>query len=176
MTDKKLKKVTGTNPSLRDVEPDYLVDAMKSVTPYLKNSKVNQNDAVAVQNRIEEYFTRCIENRSIPTFEGMALYCGVVRKTFWQWSTGKDAPYDTAIVIQKARDALAGIDAQLVLQGKINPVSYIFRSKNFYEMKDSVEVSTPTIEKHRNIEEIAKRYENVVMVDAPDQYLDNRDG
>ena len=39
-------------------------------------------------------------------------------------------------MIKKAKQILANIDAELVLSRKIPETTYIFRSKNFYGMKD----------------------------------------
>jgi hypothetical protein len=47
-------------------------------------------------------------------------------------------------MIKKAKDLIAAYDANLVAEGKLNPVTYIFRSKNYYGMKDQQEhVITP---------------------------------
>ena len=47
-------------------------------------------------------------------------------------------------MIYKAKEILAGIDAKLVSMGKIPQVTYIFRAKNFFGMKDQQDlVVTP---------------------------------
>ena len=47
-------------------------------------------------------------------------------------------------MIKKAKEILAGIDAKLVSMGKIPQVTYIFRAKNFFGMKDQQDlVVTP---------------------------------
>ena len=43
-------------------------------------------------------------------------------------------------MIKKAKEILAGIDAKLVSMGKIPQVTYIFRAKNFFGMKDQQDV------------------------------------
>ena len=43
-------------------------------------------------------------------------------------------------MVKKAKEILAGIDAKLVSQGKIPQVTYIFRAKNFFGMRDQQEV------------------------------------
>ena len=44
-------------------------------------------------------------------------------------------------MIKKAKQILANIDAELVLGRKIPETTYIFRSKNYYGMRDNVEVT-----------------------------------
>ena len=47
-------------------------------------------------------------------------------------------------IVQKAKQILAELDAQLVQRGKIPQVIYIFRSKNFHHMQDAVKVEHVT--------------------------------
>jgi hypothetical protein len=47
-------------------------------------------------------------------------------------------------MIKKAKELLASFDAQMVTEGKINPVVYIFRAKNYFGLQDKQEyVLTP---------------------------------
>lgn len=51
----------------------------------------------------------------------------------------REKPHD-----KKGKEILAGIDAKLVSMGKIPQVTYIFRAKNFFGMKDQQDlVVTP---------------------------------
>ena len=45
-----------------------------------------------------------------------------------------------SLMVQKAKQILAELDAQLVQNGKIPQVVYIFRAKNFHGMQDAVKV------------------------------------
>lgn len=80
---------------------------------------------------------------AFPTIEGLSLACGVDRRTFEDWKNGHLSPARSAIV-QKGIGILAELDAQLVQNGKIPQVVYIFRSKNFYGMQDAVKVEHVT--------------------------------
>ena len=75
----------------------------------------------------------------------MCLALGYPRETIWKWETGREGstPFRSNI-IKKAKELIAAYDANLVAEGKLNPVTYIFRSKNYYGMKDQQEhVITP---------------------------------
>jgi hypothetical protein len=49
-------------------------------------------------------------------------------------------------MIKKAKGILAAIDAKLVSEGKIPQVTYIFRAKNFFGMRDQQDVVlTPNV-------------------------------
>lgn len=94
-------------------------------------------------DRAEDYFSRCIQRGIKPTWEEFALAMGTTRATLWDWETGRRATVD-ADAIKKIKEIMASFDAKSVSEGKLNPVTYIFRSKNFYGMKDQQEhILTP---------------------------------
>ena len=67
-------------------------------------------------------------------------------------------------IIKKAKQILASMDAELAAEGKIQPVVYMFRSKNFYEMRDSQElVLTPNTQRlsDSDYQEIAEKYKQL---------------
>lgn len=89
--------------------------------------------------RLNAYFQLCAERGQLPTVEDMALSLGTIRQTLWEWEQGQKGPVRRDM-IKKAKEILAGIDAKLVSQGKIPQVTYIFRAKNFFGMRDQQEV------------------------------------
>ena len=70
----------------------------------------------------------------------MCLALGADRTTVWNWQNGINCSPVRAAMIKQAKSMLAALDADLVSKGKIPVVSYIFRSKNFYNMSDQTEV------------------------------------
>ena len=66
----------------------------------------------------------------------------------------------TRAIIKKAKNIIQEFDAQMVEQGKLNPIPYIFRSKNYYGMSDRTElqISPGRDSQEMSAEEIAKRY------------------
>lgn len=126
------------------------------------------------------YFSEYLpKTGAFPTMEGLALSCGVDRKTFEGWSRGeyKSSPARSGI-IKKAVGILAELDAQLVQNGKIPQVVYIFRSKNFYGMQDAVKVEhTSQKEAVQSAEELDRKYQDAVIVDyQPAKDDENGDG
>ena len=89
--------------------------------------------------RLNEYFTRLNQTGEIPTVEKMCLALGTVRSEVWEWEQGKKGPV-RAYMIKKAKEILAALDAELVSKGKIPQVTYIFRAKNFFGMRDQQDV------------------------------------
>lgn len=104
---------------------------------------------------------------AFPTIEGLSLSCGVNRNALESWARGeyKSSP-ERSCIVQKAIAILAELDAQLVQNGKIPQVVYIFRSKNFYGMQDAVKVEhISQKETVQSAEELDRKYRDAVVVD-----------
>lgn len=112
------------------------------------------------------YFTEYLpKTGAFPTIEGLSLSCGVDRRTLEDWKNGHLNPTRSAIV-QKAIGILAELDAQLVQNGKIPQVVYIFRSKNFYGMQDAVKVEhVSTRPDAESPDQLASKYADAIPVD-----------
>lgn len=112
------------------------------------------------------YFTEYLpKTGAFPTIEGLSLSCGVDRRTLEDWKNGHLNPTRSAIV-QKAIGILAELDAQLVQNGKIPQVVYIFRSKNFYGMQDAVKVEHVTTRPDaESPDQLASKYADAIPVD-----------
>lgn len=110
------------------------------------NVPMAKNDEEIAQ-RIEFYFNDCYKNQLKPTLEGCALAIGTTTQTLYNWSE-KDSKseFDRFDLAKRIRQLLSDFDANLLINGKMNPVAYIFRAKNYYGMKDQTE----SIVKHEN--------------------------
>lgn len=109
------------------------------------------------------YFSEYLpKTGAFPTIEGLSLACGVDRRTLEDWKNGHLSPTRSAIV-QKGIGILAELDAQLVQNGKIPQVVYIFRSKNFYGMQDAVKVEHVTTRPDaESPESLASKYADAI--------------
>jgi hypothetical protein len=98
-----------------------------------------------ILERLDVFFVTCFENGEIPTYEKMSLALGYDTKTLWRWENGEEGSTTTRKkALKKAKSLLASFDAEMVTEGKINPITYIFRAKNFFGMQDKTEyVLTP---------------------------------
>ena len=90
--------------------------------------------------RLNEFFERVNQTGEIPTVEKMCLALGTVRQVVWQWENGQGCSPNRTDMIKKAKEILAALDAELVSRGKIPQVTYIFRAKNFFGMKDQTDL------------------------------------
>ena len=120
-----------------------------------------------IRERLEMYFVTTLEAGEIPTVEEMCLALGYPRQTIWRWETGEEGSTPARRdLIKKAKGLLASFDAKMVQEGKINPVTYIFRAKNYFGMKDQQEyVLTPNnpLGDHTDPSDIQKRLEEGVI-------------
>ena len=135
----------------------YVSKTMTELLEYWNVERV-QSDEEA-QERIGNYFLRCAQKGIKPTVEEMCMALGVPRTTLWDWETGRRAGPVSADTLKRAKSALAAFDARAVVENKLNPVTYIFRSKNFYGMVDKQEhVLTPNTNQvsREELEEAAK--------------------
>lgn len=121
-----------------NAKPDEISAAIAKAAEAMAMPTVQSDEEC--RQRISEYFAWCAKHASVPLWEELALYLGVVRETLWRWSQGQGCSAERRNIVKKAKEALATIDAGLAAKGKIQPVVYIFRAKNFFDMKDQNEV------------------------------------
>ena len=92
-----------------------------------------------MEDRITEYFSLCQQAQLNPTVEGLALAVNYDRRSLFEISKGTfNLPFMD--IIKNAKDFIAGYDAILAASNKMNSAVYCFRSKNFYGMRDTVQV------------------------------------
>ena len=118
--------------------------------------------------RLEEFFTVLAETGELPSVEKMALALGTVRSTLWNWENGVGCSSTRQAMIKQAKELLAAMDAELVSRNKIPQVTYIFRAKNFFGMKDQTDVIvTPNNPIGAEVpeDELRKRIAGDVIVD-----------
>ena len=100
-----------------------------------------------LRERIGSFFVACMERGEIPTIEKLALSTGYCYNALWEWENGKavsELGAEAGEVVKKARDFLSAFESELVTEGKVNPVVYIFRAKNYFGLKDQQDyVVTP---------------------------------
>lgn len=115
-------------------------DVSRILSNCLKWYKMDKVKSVEeLEQRIGEFFVTCISTGEIPTVEKMCLATGYDRETIWRWETGErvsELGASAGNIVKKAKSFLATFESEMVTEGKINPVVYIFRAKNFFGMKD----------------------------------------
>ena len=90
--------------------------------------------------RLNTFFLTCDEQVMLPTVEKMALALGMDVKYMSEIAEGRRpglaGSFATAEILRQAKLVIASVDGELAATGKIQPLIYIWRSKNFYGMTD----------------------------------------
>lgn len=122
-------------------DPEAVQAAMANATRWRAlgiNHRPRTNQEIL--DRIDYYFEQCIVDAIRPTIETMSLALGYSRISIWSWKNGVKCDSQRQQIIQAAYDTIAAFDADMVSNGQLNPIVYIFRSKNFYDMKDQTDL------------------------------------
>lgn len=101
---------------------------------------IDISDPQQVQKRITDYFVFCADNDRKPQLIGMANWLGIDRSTLNSWKRGEYRTETHSPLIQKAVSALEEMWADYMMNGKVNPASGIFVSKNWFGYKDIQDV------------------------------------
>lgn len=131
-----------TNPEARSLVGEIIGEYRKA----FMMPKVNSNAELV--ERLDDFFSMAQERQIPPTIQEMALYCGYTAQTLNDWKNGKSKGFcdsdnstpSTAVIIKKAIEILHGMDMVLTQSGKINPVAYIWKAKNWYGERDVQEI------------------------------------
>ena len=93
-------------------------------------------------DRLNWFFEACKETNQLPTIEKMCLALSWSRQYVFELENGTKRGFSafTADILKKAKNLIASLDAELAQEGKIQPVVYMFRAKNYYGMKDQQDV------------------------------------
>lgn len=134
-----------------------LTDVMETY----KQPKVKNDDELI--QRIDGYFSSCASKGQYPTVEEMAMSTGYTLATVWDWENGRNKGFstNTSEVIKKAKDFIKTFDAKMAIAGQIDFVTYCFRAKNYYGMRDQTDlVITPNQPLNGDVspEDVAAKY------------------
>jgi len=123
-------------------------------------------------DRLNQFFTKCAERGQLATIESMALELGMTNQQMNTWIADKTKGDVIALMLQKAKQIIAAQDAELALRNRLNPVLYIFRSKNFYGMVDKREIINNRPENEldkKSKAELEDRYADIIDIDSENE-------
>ena len=104
---------------------------------------------------IGSYFDACNEYDIMPTVANLALWLGVNADTLYEHKNNSMSPFSE--VIKNVFNYMHTLMQGGTLSGDINPVTYIFLSKNYYGMRDdkNIQVSATNDSSSPNAQETA---------------------
>lgn len=154
----KLYRIDGKLTKKEDIS-SIVRDGCEILTTAMNRPRTNREDLGEIKSRTFEYYEKCANEGRIPTMEGLAVALGIRRSTLYNW-IGETKYLDVCEFLSIVRDSFAGISAQAAMDQKINPVTWIFYSKNMYGYTDKTELTvTPAnpLGETKNPEEIRAR-------------------
>ena len=127
---------------------DFLAEVIAAGRRALTKKPVLSNQELI--DRIDEYLAIIQGRRVPPTIEEFSLYLGFTSATVMQMRDGinlgfRDLPLGpemtTSKILERALDMLHQVDAIQSMKRMSDNTTYIFRSKNYYNMRDSRETA-----------------------------------
>lgn len=95
---------------------------------------------------VSEYFDVCNNTQTVPTITSLALWLRVDKSTIYEHANNSNSPFSDTL--KNIITYCHSIIQNGTVEGKINPVTYIFISKNDYSMRDDKNITvTPNSDK-----------------------------
>jgi hypothetical protein len=116
--------------------PSEIKKTMMNMKELYKLPKVKTDKEC--EERLSWFFDWCIDREIRPTVEAMAMSLGVTRVTLWEWEHGKIGA-SRANIIKKGKQFVSLILADMAINNKIYPATWIFYGKNYFGMVDQQE-------------------------------------
>lgn len=149
-----------------DTKAEDIRRIMKDCLRWYELPRIETDDDC--RQRLYDFFVGCAESGEMATIEKMCLALGYNRQTVFDWGEGRHCSAERSYMIKKAKDLVATMESVMVSEGKINPVVYIFRAKNYFGMKDQQDIVVKPdnpLGDYQSPEELQKRIEANVVED-----------
>ena len=91
-----------------------------------------------LSRQIGEYIQYCSDKDLVPINSGLALWLGIDHGTMVDWRDNPANPFSP--ILKKASELFHSFAQQKTLDGQINPILYMFLSKNYWGMSDKTEI------------------------------------
>lgn len=88
---------------------------------------------------VAEYFDVCNNTQTVPTITSLALWLRVDKSTIYEHANNSNSPFSDTL--KNVITYCHSIIQNGTVEGKINPVTYIFISKNDYAMRDDKNIT-----------------------------------
>jgi hypothetical protein len=92
-----------------------------------------------LRNELNDYFDLCDKTDTVPTITGIALWLGVHRDTIYSHAHDPNSPYSD--ILKNVINFCHMTMENGTIDGKVNPVTYIFLAKNYFGLEDSKNIT-----------------------------------
>ena len=155
-----------------DATPEEINDLIQAALDVFQARTPDLHNPEEVRNAIVNYFTSCQRNHTRPGNLGLYAALGMSRQDYNDVIRGKNKSKvspDCIDILKKAVIAIGQYREGLALEGKINPVTYIFMGKNYDGLQDQTQIEVtaqPGPAASMTPEEIARQIEKDIPIDA----------
>lgn len=118
---------------MAELRSQAISEAIRSSLQFL-NEPVKSDEEV--KERINLYFAKCEAQAIPPSVEALCIYMGISTEDGKAWSKGEGISKERYGHWHKAMTIIEDVDQKLVTLGILPQVQYIWRSKNFYNMRE----------------------------------------
>lgn len=156
-------------------EEDKKVIGMKASRYFGELPPVDMNNPIEVQQRLDFFFDACIEARISPTIEWIAVSLGIEWPSLKQIVNGdrRDGSLQQRAILKLILQ-MQGMWAFNGIYGQENPAEWIFRAKNYFGMRDNVEVTVAPPEQPlgdaQSAEQLAQKYQTALPKEIDVEY------
>lgn len=155
-----------------DSKREFISKTLNNILAVSKAFEAPPKNDDELCDRLNWFFKTCAETQQLATVEKMCLALSWSRQYVFELENGTKRGFssDTADILKKAKNLIASMDAELAQEGKIQPVVYMFRAKNYYGMKDQQDVVL-TPNQGENFQDRATIEAKYAELPAPDEEI-----
>jgi hypothetical protein len=143
------KRSNGTNNKARQsymAQPNVKAFNKEFVPKALTGRPYKWNSLEELEGEITDYFDLCERTDTVPTVTALCGWLHCSRDTFYSHANNSNSPFSDTL-----KNVLTICHSFLengTIDGKINPVTFIFLGKNYFGLKDDKNITvTPTSDK-----------------------------
>jgi hypothetical protein len=121
-----------------------------------------------LDRRASEYFKFCEARKLRPTMSSLALAYRTNTSTMYKWKNGIDCTPKWSEIVQESMQFIFSVNDTLAIHGKINPVTWIFMTKNQQGYKDDVsldEVATAKQSRATALKTLDQIHQDIVVAE-----------
>ena len=140
--ERELHPKTGKNgqmpPCYYEVEPNSTADILMKMKILYDQPRAKTDEEIA--ERLQWYFFEyCPMYQMKPTIDGCCLALGIHRDTMNNWEHGESGSYKLDVA-KKCKYLVKTFMETATMEGKLNPIVWMFYGKNYFGMSDKQEV------------------------------------
>ena len=164
MYNNKAKQSYMSQPNVKEFNKQIREHSTKIGRPYAFDKIEN------LQKELNDYFDLCDKTDTVPTIMGIALWLGVNRDTIYAHANNPNSPFSD--ILKNVINFCHLTMENGTIDGKVNPVTYIFLAKNYFGLEDSKNINIapatndPTINNQETMSALQKQIESEATIEA----------